>query len=135
MVNHMAHDTLRDTALVRAITDLLTDLSDLVQKELRLARAELTYKLTVRLQASIWFAIAGLLALVAALLIAEGVVLALASAGLALHWSCFLVAGLLAATAALSFYYGRAGSAEDLSPTRSARQFNKAVNAAREQLR
>jgi hypothetical protein len=83
MVNHMAHDTLRDTALVRAITDLLTDLSDLIQKELRLVRAELTYKLTVRLQASIWFAIAGLLALVVALLIAEGAVLALASAGLA----------------------------------------------------
>jgi hypothetical protein len=134
MVNHMAHDTLRDTALVRAITDLLADLSDLVQKELRLARAELTHKLTVRLQTSIWLAIAGLLALVAALLIAEGAVLALANAGLALHWSCFLVAGILAA-AALSFYYGRAGSAEDLTPTRSARQFNKAVNAAREQLR
>jgi uncharacterized membrane protein YgcG len=135
MVNHMAHDTFRDTALVRALTDLLSDLSDLVQKELRLARAELAYKVTVRLQASIWFAIAGLLALVAALLTAEGAALALASAGLALHWSCFLVAGVLVAAAALSFYYGRAGSAEDLTPTRSARQFNKAVNAAREQLR
>jgi Putative Actinobacterial Holin-X, holin superfamily III len=72
MVSHMAHDTLRDAALVHVITDVLTDLSDLVQKELRLARAELTYKLTLRLQASIWFAIAGLLALLACLLITEG---------------------------------------------------------------
>jgi Putative Actinobacterial Holin-X, holin superfamily III len=135
MVSHMAHDTLRDAALVDVITDVLTDLSDLVQKELRLARPELTYKLTVRLQASIWFAIAGLLALLACLLITEGAVLALASAGLALHWSCFLVAGILVAAASLSFDYGRPGSAKDLSPTRSTRQFNKAVNAAREQSR
>jgi putative superfamily III holin-X len=129
------HNTPQDSALARAITDLFTDLSDLVLKELRLARAELTYKITVRLRASIWFAVAGLLAIVAALLVAEGAVLALASAGLALHWSCFLVAGILTAAGALTFYFGRAGTAGDLSPTRSARQFNKAVNAAREQLR
>jgi transposase len=47
---------LRDTALVRAITDLLTDLSDLVQKHLRPARAgrqlmeQLDYSLPFR-----WF--------------------------------------------------------------------------------
>jgi hypothetical protein len=80
--------------------------------ELRLVRAELTYKLTVRLRAIIWFAIAGLLALLACLLITEGAVLALASAGLALQWSCFLVAGILVAAAALSFDYGTTGQCQ-----------------------
>jgi Putative Actinobacterial Holin-X, holin superfamily III len=130
----MAHDALRDTALVRALTDLMTDLSDLVQKEVRLARAEIAHKLNLRLQAGIWFAVAGLLGLVVALLVVEGAVFALASAGLALHWSCLLVAAILAAAAALALYYGRLRSAGDLAPTRSARQFNEAIRTAKEQL-
>ena len=130
----MANEALRDTALVRALTDLMADLSDLVQKEVRLARAEIAHKLNLRLQACIWMAMAGLLALVAALLVVEGAVFALASAGLALHWACLLVAGILAALAALAFYYGRAGSAGDLVPTRSARQINEAIRNAKEQL-
>ncbi len=131
----MAHDALRDTALVRALTDLMADLSDLAHKELRLARAEITQKLTVRLRAVAWFALAGLLGLVVSLLIVEGVVLALASRGLPLHWSCFLVAAILAAAAALAFYVGRVGSAENIAPTRSVRQFTEAIRTAKEHLR
>jgi len=35
----MAHESIRDSGLVRAATDLFADLSDLIQKEIRLARA------------------------------------------------------------------------------------------------
>lgn len=128
----MAHDTLRDTALVRAFTDLMADLSDLLQKEVRLVGAEMRHKLAVRLQAGAWFAVAGLLGLVMSLLIVEGLVFAVASAGLALHWSCFLVAAILGVAAAFAYYCGRAGSAEDLAPTRSVRQFNETIRTAKE---
>jgi hypothetical protein len=127
-------DQLRESAMVRAVTDLLTDLSDLIQKEVRLARAELTDKLSLRLHAGIWMAAAGVLGFVAALLVLEGIVFALASAGLPLHWSCFLVAAVLAAAAALAFYRGRSGAGADLAP-RSARQLGETMRTVREQLR
>jgi len=134
MVSLMAHDSLRDSALVRAVTDLMADLSDLVQKEVRLARAEIAYKMTIRLQAGAWFAVAGLLGMAAFLLIVEGVVLTLVSAGFALHWSCFAVAALLVAFAAFAFYFGRAHGSGELTPTRTARQFNEIMKTAKEQM-
>jgi hypothetical protein len=132
----MAPNTLQSSALSRAITDLFSDLSDFVQKEIRLARAELTHKINIRLYGGVWMAAAGALAVVAAFILLEGIVFAIASAGLALHWACLLVAAVLAAAAAALFYYGRASVAsEDLAPTRSARQFSEAVSTAKEQLR
>jgi len=132
----MVHDTLQQTALYRALTDFTSDLSDFVQKEVRLARAELTQKINVRLYGGLWLVLAGFVGLIAVLLVIEGVVFAIASAGLALHWSCFLVAAILAAAAGVLFYRGRAGVASgDLAPTRTARQFSEAVSIAKEQLR
>jgi putative superfamily III holin-X len=131
----MAHDTLRDSVLVRAARDLLADLSDLVQKELRLARAELARKLSAHLQASVWMVVAALIGLLAGVLIVEGIVFALAEAGLPLHWSCFLVAAILATVAIFFFYQAKSAmTGADLAPTRSARQFSEAVRTAKEQL-
>jgi hypothetical protein len=130
----MAHDTLRNSGLVRALTDLLADLSDLVQKEIRLARAEVTEKISARLQASGWMVAAGLLGLIAALLIVEATALAIASYGLALHWACLLVAAILAAAGAAVFYHGRSLADEELLPTRSVRQVTRDIATAKEQL-
>jgi Putative Actinobacterial Holin-X, holin superfamily III len=130
----MAHDTLRNSGLVRALTDLLADLSDLVQKEFRLARAEVTEKISARLQASGWMVAAGLLGLIAALLIVEATALAIASYGLALHWACLLVAAILAAAGAAVFYHGRSLADEELLPTRSVRQVTRDIATAKEQL-
>jgi len=130
----MAHDTLRNSGLVRALTDLLADLSDLVQKEIRLARAEVTEKISARLQASGWMVAAGLLGLIAALLIVEAVVFAIASYGLALHWACLLVAAVLAAAGAAVFYHGRSLADEELLPTRTVRQVTRDIDTAKEQL-
>jgi len=130
----MAHDTLRNSGLVRALTDLLADLSDLVQKEIRLARAEVTEKISARLQASGWMVAAGLLGLIAALLIVEATALAIASYGLALHWACLLVAAILAAAGAAVFYHGRSLADEALLPTRSVRQVTRDIATAKEQL-
>jgi len=130
----MAHDVLRNSGLIRALTDLLADLSDLVQKEIRLARAEVTEKISARLQASRWMVAAGLLGLIAALLIVEAAVLAIASYGLALHWACLLVAAILAAAGAAVFYHGRSLADEELLPTRSFQQVARDIETAKEQL-
>ena len=127
----MAHDHLRDSALLRAVTDLVQDLADLVQKELRLARAEIAHKLTLGVHAGIRMAIAALLAIVGVLLIVQGIVFALAATGLPLHWSCFVVAAVLLAAAAITFYSGRA---EDWTPVRTVRQFNETIRTAKEHL-
>jgi hypothetical protein len=130
----MALDRLQSSTLTHAFTDLLADLGDLVQKEMQLAKAEVTEKITSRLQASIWMVGAGLLALVAVLLVVEAAVFAMASLGLALHWSCLLVAAVLAAGAIAIFSYGRSLAEDDLMPKRSARQLNQDIRTAKEQL-
>ena len=47
--NSMALDHLQNSGLTRAVTDLLADLAELLQKELRLAKTEITEKITSRL--------------------------------------------------------------------------------------
>jgi hypothetical protein len=132
----MAHDALQDTALLRGLAELFADFSDFVQKEFRLARAEVLHKLSVQLNAGIWLIAAGFMAVLAVLLIIEAIVFAIASAGLALHWSCLVVAAVLALAAAGTFFYARSRlTAEDLAPTRTARQLSEAMTAAKEHLR
>jgi Putative Actinobacterial Holin-X, holin superfamily III len=130
----MALDRLQHSGLAQAFTDLLADLGDLLQKEMQLAKAEVTEKITSRLKASIWMVGAGLLALIAGLLVIEAAVFAIASFGLALHWACLVVAGVLAAGALAAFYYGRSVADDDLLPERSVRQISQDIRTAKEQL-
>ena len=130
----MALDHLQNSGLTRALTDLLADLAELVQKELQLAKTEITAKITSRLRASAWMVVAGVLGVVATLLVVEAAVFALASFGLALHWSCLLVAAVLIALAAAAFFHGRAMTDDDLLPSRTARQVTQDIKTAKEQL-
>ena len=131
----MAHDFVRNSGLTRAVTDVLADLSDLAQKELRLAKAEVTEKVAHRLRAGVWMAVAALFGLIALLLVVEAAALALASfAGIALHWACLLVAIVLAAVGAVAFYYARSVMQEELLPTRTARQITNDIRTVKEQL-
>jgi uncharacterized protein YacL len=129
----MAHD-LRNSGLVQALTDLFGDLADLLRKELQLAKAEITEKIASRLRASVWMVVAGALGLLAALLLVEAAVFAIASFGIALHWSCLIVAALFAAAAGVAFFQGRAQAQDELLPTRSARQISQDIRTAKEQL-
>lgn len=131
----MAEESLWETRLIRAVTDLATDLADLVQKELRLARTEILQKLTLGLQAGAWFAIAGALGFFAVVLVLEALVFGIAAAGLPLWGSCLLVAFVLYFLAAIAFFHARRQSSEDMTPVRSARQFTRAIGTVREQLR
>ena len=74
--NSMAYERLRNSGLTQALTDLLADLGDLVQKEIQLAKAEVTETITSRLRASVWMVAAAFLGLIAALLVVEAAVFA-----------------------------------------------------------
>jgi hypothetical protein len=130
----MAHDWLQNSGLTKALTDLFAGLADLVQKELQLAKTEITEKIATRLRASVWMVLAGVLGIVAVLLVVEAAVFAIASFGLALHWSCLLVAAVLAATGAAAFYHGRSVTEEELLPRRAAGQITQDIKTAKEQL-
>ena len=60
----MPFDGIRNSALVRTLADVLEDLPDLFQKEMRLAQAEFTEKIKGGIQASVWMMVAGVLDLV-----------------------------------------------------------------------
>jgi uncharacterized membrane protein YqjE len=127
-------DELRNSGLSRTLGDFVTDLADLVQKEIRLARAEVSEKIGARLHAVVWMGAASVLALVTMLFVLEGIVFALIAWGLSPYLSCLLVAAVLAALTLILFFYGRSLLAEDLLPSRTARQLNQDVKTAKEQL-
>ena len=101
---------------------------------MRLARAELSDKITTKLQAGIWMSAAGLMSLIAALLVVQAAVFGIASYGIALHWSCLMVAGVATAIAALAYFKGRAGAQEELAPTRTINQIKRDISTAKERL-
>ena len=127
--------TARDSVLPQAFSDVLSDLADLVQKELRLARAELSSKLSIKLRAGFWMATAAGLALVVVVLLAQALVLWIAAAfAIALHLSCLIVALCLAIGAALAYYQGRDDAQEELTPSRTIHQIQRDIMTTKEQL-
>ena len=127
-------DSLKNSALPRALSEVIADVADLIQKEMRLARTELSEKLSLKIQGGIWMGVAGLLAVIAVLVLIEAAVFGLSAvAGLALHWSCLIVAGVLAIVAAAAFAKGRADSQEELVPERSLHQVKEDIAAVKEQ--
>jgi hypothetical protein len=130
----MAREALRSSEVTGALSDLFSDLSDLVSKEIRLAKAEIGEKISSKLQATGWMAAAGLIGFVAVLLVVEAGVFALVRFGLEPYWACLLVAVVLAAGAAAAFFHGRSLAAEELTPTRSFKQISEDIRTAKEQL-
>ena len=59
---------------------------------------------------------------------------AVATFGFAMHWSCLIVATVLAAVGAAAFAKGRADAAEDLTPNRTIHQVKQDIAIAKEQL-
>ena len=120
-------------SLPEALSRVVSDLGDLMQKELRLAKAEVTHNLLLGIRAGIWMSAAALIAIVAFLLLVQACVLGLsASTGLALHWSSVIVAAVLGLAAIATYAKAKAGGAE-LTPGRTIHQVNKDIAVAKEQ--
>jgi hypothetical protein len=130
----MALEHTKQTTLPRILSTVVGDLADLVQKELRLARTEIVGKLSTKLQAGIWMAAAGVFGLITLLLLVEAAVFAIASFGIALHWSCLIVAAAIALLAGAAFLKGRADAQEEITPTRTINQIKQDISTAKEQL-
>ena len=130
----MAYEQLKSSTLTRSLSDVIADLSELFQKEMRLARAEMYAKISTKLQAGVWMGAAGLLGLIALLVLIEALVFGIASFGLALHWSCLIVAAVLGAGAAAAFFRGRANAQEELTPTRTINQITQDIATTKEKL-
>jgi hypothetical protein len=130
----MAHERLTNTTLPHTLSEVVADLADLFQKELRLGKAEIASKISAKLNAGIWMSAAGVLAVVAAFIIVQAIIFAIASYGIAVHWSCLIVAAGVTALALVAFVIGRAEAQEDLTPGRTIHQIKTDISAAKEQL-
>ena len=128
-------DHLKNSALPRALSDVVADIADLFQKELRLARVELSTKLSMKLRAGVWMAIAAALGIVALVLVVQALVLGLAaSLEIALHWSCLIVAAMFGILAVAVYGKAQADNREDLTPNRTIRQVKRDIEEVKEQL-
>lgn len=125
---------LRDSALVGSLSDVVGDLADLLQKEMRLAKTELSNKISQKLRAGIWMSIAGGFGFLATLVVIEAIVFAIASYGIALHWSCLIVGAVLAALGAATYAKGAAEAQAELTPTRTLHQVQRDIATAKEHL-
>jgi hypothetical protein len=130
----MAYESLQDSLLITTLRDLATDVSDLLRKEIRLAKAEVTEAVAGRVKAGVWIVVAGLLGLVALLLVMQALVFGIASLGIGLHWASLIVAAVLGGLAAGAFLYGRSLANASPTPTRTRRQINADITAMREHL-
>ena len=130
----MAHERLKNATLPHAVSDVVADMADLFQKEVRLARAEISAKIGAKLQAGVWMSAAAVLGLIAVFLVIQAIVFGIASTGIAMHWSCLIVAVALGAAAGLSYAKGHADAQEELTPTRTIHQIKRDISTAKEQL-
>lgn len=130
----MAYERLKEAALPRTVADVFADMSDLFQKELRLAKAELTPKVAAKLNAGVWMAVAGIFVLLAAVFALEALIFAIASYGIGMPWACLIVAAGLAVVALAAFLKGRADAQGSVAPARTINQIRRDFAAAKEQL-
>lgn len=113
---------------------LLADFSDLVSKEIALAKGELARNVSDKLSGSVWVAVAGGMFLVAMLTAVAGVVFLIASFGWAMHWSAFVVAGALAIVGLIILFAGKSKMSGATLPERSLVQVKKDVRVVKEQM-
>jgi uncharacterized membrane protein YqjE len=123
-----------NSSLPSVFSRVVTDLADLMQKEMQLAKAELTEKISTSVRAGVWMSGALVLAVVAAFLVVQACVLGLSAAtGIALHWSSLIVAAVLGVLAGVAIAKGRADAPDQLTPDRTINQVKQDIAAAKEQ--
>jgi VIT1/CCC1 family predicted Fe2+/Mn2+ transporter len=130
----MARDRLRQPSLPEALSDTLSDFADLFRKELQLARAELSSKISTKLRGGIWLGMAGLFAVLAVALILGALVAWITTFNVSLHVSFLIVAAGVALVAVLAYFAGRSEAQAELTPTRTIRQVKQDIETTKEQL-
>jgi hypothetical protein len=123
-------------SLVTLVGDLAQQVTQLLQTEGKLLRAEMTEKLT-KAGAGAIEVLGGAICLLAALLVLlQALVIALAQAGLGAGWSSLLVGVVVAILGVILLRTGMASlNPSDLTPDRTQDQFKRDVRAVKEQLK
>jgi hypothetical protein len=135
LVKHsMARERLRKPSLPEVLSDALSDFADLFRKELRLAQAELSSNVSIKLRGSIWLAIAGLFALLALALILGGLVAWITTFDVSLHFAFLIVAAGVGLVAVLAYAAGRSEAHAELIPSRTISQVKQDIETTKEQL-
>jgi hypothetical protein len=129
----MSFEQLKSSTLPRALSSIVDDAADLFRKEVRLAKAEFAENISAQIRAAIWMVAAAFIGLVAALLIVQGIVFWIASAGLALHWASFLVAGLLLVAGGIAYSQWKSAGAA-ITPDRTITQIKRDISTIKERL-
>src|SRR6476619_958858 len=127
-------DQLKTSTAASALGDVLGDLADLVQKEMRLAQAELSANISAKLEGGVWWAAAAALAGIAFLLVVQAAVFVIASYGVPMHWSCLIAAAVVSLVAVLAYLIGRQDASVALMPSRTIHQIQQDVILSKEQL-
>jgi putative superfamily III holin-X len=122
----------RHSALSHAVGDVLQDVSELVQKELQFARAELASNLDVIVRKVAGIAVAAVFALVALLVLTEAAIFALASQGMPMQFACLVVGGAVATIAVIAYAASR--SRASVSPSRTLEHVRANIRTAKEHL-
>ena len=130
----MAADRLRDSTLTTAFSNVIADVAELFQKEMQLAKAEFTQKLSTKVRGGYWMLAAALLLLLAAAVLCQAVVMWMATFGVALHLACLIVGVSLLGLAPLAYLAGRGDMRENLSPDHSIHQIKEDIRTTKEQL-
>jgi hypothetical protein len=127
----MAHERVSSTRLAQALAEAAEDFADLVQKELQLAKAELSSNLTAKVHAGLWIVAGTMLSGLALLLALQAAVFAISSYGVPLHWSFLFVASVTAVLGAVALLAGRVGAYRPLIPRRTLHQLQQDVTLGR----
>jgi hypothetical protein len=130
----MTPEALGRTRLARSLADVLADTSELFSKQIQLAKSEVMANIGRGVRAGVWTIAAALLFVLTAILLIEAAVFGIASAGIAVHWACLIVAAVLAAIGLGLIFYSRQLMRNALVPERSVRQVSKDISVAKEQL-
>jgi Putative Actinobacterial Holin-X, holin superfamily III len=130
----MTPEALGKTRLARSLSDALADTADLLSKQIQLAKSEVMANIGRGVRASVWTIAAAFLFLLTAILLIEAAVFGIASAGIAVHWACLMVAAVLAMIGLGLIFYSRQLVRDALLPQRSMRQVSKDISVAKEQL-
>ena len=104
----MAPEPVRDTdpTIGRLVTDASRDISGLIQKEIQLAKSELTISVKAGGIGVALFAVAGFLVLLAIIMLSVAFAYFIHWAGLGLHWSFLIVFGAYLLLAGLLAFIG-----------------------------
>lgn len=117
------------------VSTLINDFTDLMRKEIALAKGEFAQNISEKVMGSVWMIVAGVVFLVAVLTAVAGVVFLIASFGLAMHWSAFIVAGALALVGLIMLFAGKSKMSGDTLPARSMTQVQEDVRVVKEQMK